>query len=87
MAEQSPRDPARLRARRVHARRRRRLARLDVGLGLVCALVLVIASPGLAIAGVVALAVLLVCALSLLWDRLAVRRAARKRDQPPPAEP
>jgi hypothetical protein len=48
-------DVSRLHARRRAARRRRHVARVDVGLGLVGAAVLVIATPGLAITGLVAL--------------------------------
>jgi NAD(P)-dependent dehydrogenase (short-subunit alcohol dehydrogenase family) len=45
-ASGAPRDPGALRARRRSARRRRRVARLDVAIGLVLALVLVLATPG-----------------------------------------
>jgi Flp pilus assembly protein TadB len=79
MAE--PRDSSRLHLRRRRARhsRRRRLARIDVALGLVAAVVLLLASPGLAIAGIVALLVLAGCGVSLLVQRQLERRAARAR--------
>jgi len=69
--ETRPREIAELRARRRHVERRRRLARVDVGLGLFGALVLVIATPGLAIAGLIAVLVLAACALTLVvqWRR------------------
>ena len=69
------RDMSRLRERRRQARRRRGLLRLDVGLGVVGAIVLLLATPGLAIAALVALLLLVVCAVSLAWER----RSARKR--------
>jgi hypothetical protein len=72
-----PRDLSRLRARRRQARRRRNLARLDVGLGLVCAVVLILATPGLAITAIVALLVLVVCGLSFVLERILARRSAR----------
>jgi hypothetical protein len=72
-----PRDLSRLRARRRLARRRRNLARLDVGLGLVCAVVLIVATPGLAITAIVALLVLVVCGLSFVLERSLARRSAR----------
>ncbi len=73
-------DISRLRARRREARRRSRLARLDLGLGLVAALVLLLASPGLAMTGVIALVVLAICALSVpLEGRLRERGQRRRR--------
>ena len=71
-----PRDLSQLHARRRQARRRRNLARLDVGLGLACAVVLIVATPGLAITAVVALLVLIVCGLSFLLERSLTRRSA-----------
>ena len=70
-----PRDLSQLHARRRQARRRRNLARLDVGLGLACAVVLIVATPGLAITAVVALLVLIVCGLSFLLERSLTRRS------------
>jgi Flp pilus assembly protein TadB len=73
----APADIADLRARRRRARRRRRLARVDVGLGMVAALVLLLASPGLAITGLIAVLVLAACAISVLVGRRTRRRAGR----------
>ena len=73
-------DIPRLRARRREARRRSRLARLDLGLGLIAALVLLLASPGLAMTGVIVLIVLAICALSVpLEGRLRQRGQRRRR--------
>jgi len=66
---------ARLHARRQQARRRRQLARLDMGLAAAAALLLLLMAPGLAIAGLVAGLVLALCALSLLLERRRSRRA------------
>jgi Flp pilus assembly protein TadB len=63
-----------LRARRRSARRRRRVARLDVAIGLLLALVLVLATPGLAVAAVIALLVLGICLVSVLLERVSARR-------------
>lgn len=64
-----PADIAALRVRRRQARRRRRLARVDVGLGVAVAAVLLIASPGLAISGLVAVLMLAGCLISILAQR------------------
>jgi O-antigen/teichoic acid export membrane protein len=72
-----PGDLSRLQARRRQARRRRNLARLDVGLGLACAVVLILATPGLAITALVALLVLVVCGVSFALERSLTRRSAR----------
>jgi Flp pilus assembly protein TadB len=74
-----PRDLSQLHARRRQERRRRNLARLDVGLGLACAVVLIVATPGLAITALVALLVLVVCGLSFVLERSLTRRSARDR--------
>ena len=71
---QPPRDMAQLRARRREARRRRRLVRVDVGLGSLGAIALLIATPGLAIAAFVVLALLVLCALSVVLERERSRR-------------
>jgi Flp pilus assembly protein TadB len=78
-------DISRLRARRREARRRRNLARVDVGIGLVGAVVLVIATPGLAITGLVALIVLALCGLTFALERR--RRPARRRTPREPRRP
>ena len=85
MAE-PPRDSSHVHMRRrSKLNRRRRLARLDVGLGLLVALVLLLATPGLAIAAIVALIVLVACGISLLVQRRAARRSARQgEDESPP---
>ncbi|HWW90903.1 MAG TPA: hypothetical protein VNY35_09010 [Solirubrobacteraceae bacterium] len=70
---------SRLHARRREARRRRHLARVDVGLGLAGAAVLVIATPGLAITGLVALIVLVLCGLMFALER---RRGPSRRRAP-----
>ncbi|MCW3057609.1 MAG: hypothetical protein JWO21_1578 [Solirubrobacterales bacterium] len=64
-----PQDISRLRTRRRDARRRRRLARTDLALGLAGAIVLLVATPGLAIAALIALLVLLLCGLSFFLER------------------
>jgi hypothetical protein len=74
-----PADISDLRARRRGARRRRTLARVDLGLGVVGALVLVIVSPGLAITGLIAVLVLVLCGLSFVAQRFVRRRAGRRR--------
>ena len=68
------RDMAQLRSRRREARRRRRLARVDLGLGLLGAIVLLLLTPGVAIAALLALVVLALCVLSLVVERRRARR-------------
>lgn len=75
-----PADISTLRARRRAARRRSRLARLDVTIGVIAAIVLLVASPGLAITAVIALGVLAVCLAWVAVERLRrARRAGRQR--------
>ncbi|HWX52432.1 MAG TPA: hypothetical protein VNY34_04020 [Solirubrobacteraceae bacterium] len=62
-------DARRLRAWRRDAGRTRRLARVDLGIGLLGALILLVATPGLAITGLIALIVLLLCTLTFLLER------------------
>jgi membrane protein implicated in regulation of membrane protease activity len=52
---------------------------LDLGLGLLAALVLLLATPGLAMTAAIALAVLALCVLSALLERHARRRGQRSR--------
>jgi hypothetical protein len=85
LAPESGADVSRLHARRREARRRRHLARVDVGLGLVGAGVLVIATPGLAITGLVALIVLALCGGMFALDRR--RRPGRRRTPREPRRP
>lgn len=66
-----------LRARRRQARRKRRLARIDLGLGVAGALVLLLASPGLAITWLIAVLVLAVCGISILVQRRVRRRIVK----------
>ena len=73
-----PKGRAHLQARRRVARRRRHLARVDLGLGLLGALILVLAAPGLAIAGLVAFVVLAGCLAAYLLER---RRRSRASDR------
>jgi hypothetical protein len=54
---------------------------VDLGLGLLGAIVLLLATPGLAIAAVVALLVLSLCVLSVVLERRAARRSSRE-DRP-----
>ena len=77
-ASPAPADIAALRARRRQARRRRRLARVDVVLGGAAAVALLLASPGLAIAGLVAVLLIVACAVSVLLERRARRRTGRR---------
>jgi hypothetical protein len=62
-------DARRLRAWRRDAGRTRHLARVDLGLGLLGALLLLVVTPGLAITGLIALIVLLLCMLTFLLER------------------
>jgi Flp pilus assembly protein TadB len=71
------RDGSELRERRRVARRRQRLARIDLGLGAAGALVLLLATPGLAVTAVIALLVLALCALSVVVQRRRHKRSER----------
>jgi hypothetical protein len=82
-AAHMPRDGAHLRRRRLAAQRRRHLARVDVGLGLAGALILVLATPGLAITGLIALIVLVGCVIAYVTER----RRHTRRDLPDAAAP
>ena len=66
--------------RRREARRRTRLARIDLALGVVAALLVLLLSPGLAITGLIALLVLAVCLASIVVER-------RRRRSPRPRRP
>jgi len=63
-----------LRSRRLEAERRRRLLRVDLGVGLVGAIALWIIAPGLAIVALVALVLLTVCGVSVVLERRRSRR-------------
>lgn len=69
--------------RRRVARRRRHLARVDVGLGLLGAMILILAAPGLAITGLIALIVLVGCLAAFVIER---RRSARARERVAPPD-
>jgi|GEM_PF-1699622 hypothetical protein len=69
-------DMAHLRARRREARRRQRVARIDLGLGFAAALVLLLATPGLAITLLLVLAILAICGISIVRERRIHSRAA-----------
>jgi hypothetical protein len=78
---------AELRARRRLARRRQRVARIDLGLGVLGAIVLLLATPGLAITALIALLVLALCALSVIVERRRRRRAGLARHPARAARP
>jgi Flp pilus assembly protein TadB len=80
LAGQSARHVSELQARRRAARRRRHLARVDLGIGLCAAAVLLIVTRGLAIAAVVALAVLMLCGVSWVVERRR-RGSGRRRSR------
>jgi hypothetical protein len=63
------RGRAELRLRRRDARRRRGLFRQDVAFGVLAAIVLLLATPGIAIAAIVALLVLVAIAASVVIER------------------
>jgi Flp pilus assembly protein TadB len=78
----APRDISVLHSRRREANRRRRLLRVDVGLGVLAGIVLLLATPGLAIAAIFAGILLVVCVISVLLQRRRERRerqSARRR--------
>jgi Flp pilus assembly protein TadB len=70
----APRDMSALRARRADAERRRRLFRVDLALGALIALVLLLATPGVAIAAIFAALLLVACGVSILLQRRRRRR-------------
>ena len=63
------RDMAELRERRRRASNRKRLLRLDLGLGVLAAILLLIISPGLAITGLVAVVLLVGVLASIVIER------------------
>jgi hypothetical protein len=73
----APADISALRTRRRQALRKRRLARVDLALGVLAGLMVLIVSPGLAITGLVALLVLAVCAVSVFAPWQARRRRVK----------
>jgi len=74
----SPRELGELRSRRELTRRRTRVARIDLGLGVLAALLLLALSPGLAITALVAAILLVLVAGSALLER----RRARSHEDP-----
>jgi Flp pilus assembly protein TadB len=75
----APRGISQLHARRREANRRRRLFRLDIGLGVLLAIVLLLATPGLAIAAILAGALVLGCAVSVVIQRRRRRAQGAQR--------
>jgi Flp pilus assembly protein TadB len=75
------RDMSQLRARRLRARRRRRLARMDVGFGLLVAVVAIVLAPGLAIVALAALIGLVACIVSVVLERRGSRRHVLRSEQ------
>ncbi len=69
-----PREISQLRARRRALNRRRRLFRLDLAVGVLVAVVLLIATPGLAIAALLAGVMLIACFVSVIFERRRRRR-------------
>jgi Flp pilus assembly protein TadB len=73
----APREMSVLHSRRREANRRRRLLRVDVGLGVLAGIVLLLATPGLAIASIFAGILLGACLLTVVRQR----GRERKRSQ------
>jgi hypothetical protein len=71
-------DLSELRIRRREARRRSRLLRVDLGVGLFSGIVLLLATPGLAIAALMAFALIGVGTASILRERRSSRRRRRR---------
>lgn len=69
-------DMSELHTRRRETRRRRHLLRVDLALGLLGGIVLLLATAGVAIAALIALALLGLCAVSVMIER---RRRSRRR--------
>jgi Flp pilus assembly protein TadB len=82
-AHPRPPEMAHLRARRREARRKRRVARIDIGIGVFVAIVLLLATPGLAITGLVVLGILLLCGASVVRERRRARDAGHAHDAAP----
>ncbi len=73
------RGAAELRLRRREALRDRHLLRRDVALGVIVAIVVLLVTPGVAYAAIVALLALLACGVSLAVGRRRARRARSRR--------
>jgi hypothetical protein len=74
VSARAPRDISVLHSRRREANRRRRLLRVDVGLGVLAGIVLLLATPGIAIAAIFAGVLIVVCVVSVLLQRRKERR-------------
>lgn len=59
---------------------RQRVLLVDVAIAAVLAILVLVLSPGLAIAGIVGMVVVLVCVISFVFD---ARRAGSRRVRPP----
>jgi multisubunit Na+/H+ antiporter MnhB subunit len=57
---------------------RRNILAVDAGIAALLAVLVLIISPGLAVTGMVAIAVVLVCAVSFVRERRASRRRTRR---------
>lgn len=73
-APRQPRRSSQLQAGRRAAERRRQLFRLDVAVGVLLALFLLVATPGLAIAAVLGGLMLVGCVTSVVLERRRRRR-------------
>lgn len=51
---------------------------VDVGIALLIGALVLLLSPGLAVAGIIALAIAVVCGISLLWSAARTRRRRRR---------
>ena len=51
---------------------------VDVGIALLIGALVLLLSPGLAVAGIIALAIAVVCGISLLWSAMRTRRRRRR---------
>jgi hypothetical protein len=78
-------DATRRAAQRRAAERRRHLTRVDLGLGVVGAVVLILATPGLAITALVALIVLIMCLVTFVAERRGWSLRGRLRRRRPRA--
>ncbi len=74
-----------LRLRRREAQRKRGLLRLDLAVGVLAAIVLLLITPGVAVAAIVALLVLAGCVGSVFVERRRRRRRLREADGEPAA--
>lgn len=55
----------------------REVLAIDIAAAVVLAVLVLIVSPGVAVSGMIALAVLLVCVISAVWARRGARRTGR----------